>query len=270
MWDQAQLLWQVWYGSALYELGRYFIGVGGIFLLVYVFFKKPLAGRKIRKKHPTTRQMWREIKASVISTGVYAFVGFLTYFGVRAGIMDVQSGYGDMGWTYFFGSIVLMIVAQDAYFYWGHRLMHLPGAMKYIHGEHHKSINPTPWTSYRFDVWEAATHALFVPLFLFFVPMSAMGIFIFMTHMVIRNAVGHSGYELYPRWWARHPIMGQINLVTHHDMHHANGQCNFGLWFTWWDRWMGTEHPDYLTKASGEIMSSHNAKQQAIPTIEVV
>ncbi|MEO8115092.1 MAG: hypothetical protein ABI655_11960, partial [Phenylobacterium sp.] len=23
---------------------------------------------------------------------------------------------------------------------------------------------------------------------------------------------------------------------------------NFGLYFSWWDRWMGTEHPEYLAR----------------------
>lgn len=40
-------------------------------------------------------------------------------------------------------------------------------------------------------------------------------------------------------------------MVTHHDMHHASGNSNFGLYFTWWDRMMGTEHPQYLAKATG-------------------
>ncbi|MBL4838129.1 MAG: sterol desaturase family protein, partial [Kordiimonadaceae bacterium] len=193
-----------------------------------------------------------EFRASIVSVSVYSVVGFITYFAVQAGFIEVYGDAGKRGWGYFWAVTLLMIVVQDTYFYWMHRLLHMPALMKYSHYYHHKSINPSPWTSYSFDTIEAAGHALFVPLYLLFVPMPGFGVFIFMGHMMVRNAIAHSGYEIYPRWWAKNPVMGWINLVTHHDMHHSNGQTNFGLWFTWWDRWMGTEHPEYLARASGD------------------
>jgi sterol desaturase/sphingolipid hydroxylase (fatty acid hydroxylase superfamily) len=245
------ILERIW-GSFLFDFTRYLFGAGGVFLLVWVLFKRPLASRKIRKKTPKVRQMVTEFKMSMLTVLIYSFVGFLTFFGLEAGVMTIYSDHSAYGMPYYVFSLVFVVVAHDAYFYWTHRLMHLPGAMKYIHAEHHKSLNPTPWTAYRFDVFEAASHAFFVPLFLFFVPIHHTVIFFFLTHMIIRNAMGHSGYELFPRSWAVHPILGWINLVTHHDMHHANGQYNFGLYFTWWDRLMGTEHPDYIARATGD------------------
>jgi len=240
-------LWFSW----ILDFSRYLLGAGTVYLLVWVLLKKPLAGRKIRKKTPKFRQMVTEFRMSMLTVFIYGIVGFLTFFGARAGVIEFHSEQYQNGVAYYWFTVVLMIVAHDAYFYWTHRAMHLPGVMKYIHGEHHKSINPTPWTAYRFDIFEAASHALFVPLFLLFVPMHGSAVVIFLLHMIFRNAMGHSGYELFPRSWATHPILGWINLVTHHDMHHANGQYNFGLYFTWWDRLMGTEHPEYLARATG-------------------
>lgn len=48
-------------------------------------------------------------------------------------------------------------------------------------------------------------------------------------------------------------------MVTHHDMHHTSGNSNFGLYFTWWDRMMGTEHPQYLAKATGNPAATRRA-----------
>lgn len=48
-------------------------------------------------------------------------------------------------------------------------------------------------------------------------------------------------------------------MVTHHDMHHANGNSNFGLYFTWWDRLMGTEHQDYVARATGNPAASRKS-----------
>ncbi|WP_262694657.1 sterol desaturase family protein [Kordiimonas aquimaris] len=234
-----------------FDFSRYLIGAGSVYLLVNVLLSRALKNRKIKKKKAGFRQMAREFKSSIVAAAVFSASGFFIDLGIRA---DVITIYGDMalyGTGYFIASLIFMIVAQDAYFYWTHRLLHLPRMMKRGHTEHHKSIIPTPWTAYSFNVIEAGVHAAFVPLFLLILPMHGLAIFLFLTHMIIRNAVGHSGYEIFPRSWAVHPILGQITMVTHHDMHHTSGNSNFGLYFTWWDRMMGTEHSQYLAKATG-------------------
>ena len=63
--------------------------------------------------------------------------------------------------------------------------------------------------------------------------------------MMLRNAIGHSGYELFPANRNSRPLFDWMTTVTHHDLHHAHAGYNLGLYFTWWDRLMGTEHPDY-------------------------
>ncbi|MBO6505343.1 MAG: sterol desaturase family protein [Kordiimonadaceae bacterium] len=238
-------------GWFTFDFGRYLIGAGSVYLIVNVLLARKLKNRKIRSKTPGFRQIRREFKSSAFAAATFSASGFLIDLGIRSGVMTIYGAEGGYGTAYFIGSLLLMILAQDAYFYWTHRLLHLPQAFRRGHSEHHKSINPTPWTAYSFNIPEAAIHAAFVPLFLLFLPMHGFAIFLFLTHMIIRNAVGHSGYELFPRWWALHPILGHITMVTHHDIHHSSGNSNFGLYFTWWDRLMGTEHPEYLSKATG-------------------
>lgn len=233
----------------IWEFGRYLFFAGILFIVVWHLLAPWLGGRKIRAKSPRPRQMWREVKNSAITALVFSLVGLVTFYGAEKGVFHFYSDIGEYGWAYFFGSLVAMIVLHDAWFYWTHRLMHLPGVMKYIHAEHHKSINPTPWTAYSFDPYEALVHALFSPLFLLVFPMHGLATFLWMMHMLFRNVVGHSGYELFPRRWAVLPFFRQLTLVTHHDLHHANGRYNFGLYFSWWDRLMGTEHPDYIKRA---------------------
>jgi len=63
--------------------------------------------------------------------------------------------------------------------------------------------------------------------------------------MIFKNALGHSGYEIFPRSATKHWFWKHITTVTHHDMHHEKGSANFGLYFTWWDKLMGTEHVNY-------------------------
>jgi sterol desaturase/sphingolipid hydroxylase (fatty acid hydroxylase superfamily) len=233
------------------DFARYLFGAGGVFLLT-LLGRQWLATRKIRTKSPRRRQMMREFRASLITVFVFGVVGLSTKFGLEAGWMEIYGDIDDYGWGYFTFSLIAIIILHDAYFYWTHRLMHLKGMMKHIHWLHHRSHNPSPWASYSFDMPEAAVHALFVPLALLLLPMHGLAMWLFLGHMIIRNAMGHSGYELFPRRWAVHPLLGWLTLVTHHDMHHANGNYNFGLYFSWWDRLMGTEHPDYLARVTGD------------------
>jgi sterol desaturase/sphingolipid hydroxylase (fatty acid hydroxylase superfamily) len=139
-----------------------------------------------------------------------------------------------------------MIVAHDAYFYWTHRAMHHPRLFRFFHHTHHRSHTPTPWAAYAFAWPEAVVQAVFLPLFLLVVPAHAVVILAFVTHMIVRNVMGHAGVELHLRGWTGSRWLNWMSTTTHHDLHHATSRWNYGLYFTCWDRAMGTEHPDYV------------------------
>jgi sterol desaturase/sphingolipid hydroxylase (fatty acid hydroxylase superfamily) len=87
--------------------------------------------------------------------------------------------------------------------------------------------------------------AAYLPLALALVPAHVTVIFIVMVHMMLRNALGHSGFEIYPRNAVRRWPWSWLTSTTHHHMHHERMEANFGLYFVWWDRWRGTEYMDY-------------------------
>ena len=240
----------IWPYVFVNDLARYLIGAGSVFLLVWVIFRSRLAARKIRTGVPPVNQMWREIGHSLITICIFASVGTALGIGAMHGWFTIYSDVSLYGWPHLIGSLVVMIIVQDAYFYWAHRLMHRVPLFWKLHVTHHRSHNPTPWSAYSFDPGEALIHALFMPLFVAVVPMHIGALFAFTAHMMLRNAIGHCGYELFPKGWADRPILGLVTMVTHHDMHHAHAPRNFGLYFTWWDRLMGTEHPDYRTRTA--------------------
>ena len=232
-----------------FDTVRYFVGAGSIFLIVSTLLSGKLAGRKIREDSPAWAQMRREIAVSIRTTAVFALVGGMTITTMMWAGMEVV--YADAlhgGWGYLIFSSIALIVLHDAWFYWTHRLIHHPKLFRRMHREHHKSHNPSPWTAYSFDISEAAINAIFLPLALLLIPSSGLAIFIFVNHMMLRNAIGHSGYELFPSWRNGRPMVGWVTTVTHHDLHHAQAGWNYGLYFTWWDRMMGTEHPLYHEK----------------------
>jgi uncharacterized protein (DUF2147 family) len=131
--------------------------------------------------------------------------------------------------------------------------MHDPRLFRRMHRRHHLSHNPSPFTAYSFDLGEAAVMASFVPLWMILVPTPWTTIGLFMLHQIVRNTLGHSGYELMPAGRDGRPLFGFLTTTTHHDLHHAEAGWNYGLYFTWWDRLMGTEHPEYRARFAAAV-----------------
>jgi Delta7-sterol 5-desaturase len=257
---------QIWPQVFAVDLARYLIGAGSVSLLIWGVFRSRLARRKIRSGVPGIGQIWREVGYSLVTVCIFASVGTIIVLGAMHGVLPVYTNVSDYGWPYLLASLALMIVAQDAYFYWVHRLMHHIPWLWRVHATHHRSYNPTPWTAYAFDPGEALIHGLFTPVFLAIVPVHVGVLFAFTAHMMLRNAIGHCGYEVFPKGWVDHPVLGLVTSVTHHDMHHPHAPRNFGLYFTWWDRWMGTEHHDYRATARLLTQETNTAGDGPEPT----
>ena len=237
-----------------FDLSRYVIGAGGVFIVVNLLLAHWLRERKIRTKSPAARQMGREFLTSIRTVAVFALVaGLPIYFLRNAGVIDAYADPAERGWLYFAFTLAALIVFHDAWFYWTHRLIHDPRLFRRVHRTHHKSHNPSPWTAYSFDISEAVINAAYVPLILLIVPASGLAVFLFLGHMMLRNAIGHCGYEIFPAARNGRPLFDWMTSVTHHDLHHEQAGWNYGLYFSWWDRLMGTEHPLYHEKFAASI-----------------
>ena len=227
------------------DLMRYVIGTGGVYLTVNLLLAARLAARKIREKSPPDGQIRREILASLRTVLIFAAIGTFILHGAGHGLFTVYSDVAAYGWWYLGVSILILIVLHDAWFYWWHRILHYPPLFRRLHRLHHRSHNPTPFTAYSFDAGEAVVNAAYLPIVLLALPVHPIALLFFTSHMMLRNAVGHCGYELFPADRGGKPLFDWMTTVTHHDQHHAHAGYNLGLYFTWWDRWMGTEYPDY-------------------------
>lgn len=238
-------------GIFQHDLLRYVIGAGGTFLIINVALSGLLASRKIRGETPERSQIIREIIASLRTVVIFSLAGLSIAVMAWSGIISVHSDPAQLGWGYFAFNVAVLIIAHDAWFYWSHRIMHRPRLFKWFHRLHHKSHNPTPFTSYAFDATEAVINAIYLPLIMALMPTSVLAALIFAVHMMVRNTLGHCGYEVFPARRDGRPMFDWLTTVTHHDLHHAYAGKNFGLYFTLWDRVMGTEHPRYYAEFAG-------------------
>ena len=126
--------------------------------------------------------------------------------------------------------------------------MHRPRLYPILHRAHHRSTNPTPWAAYAFDPLEAFVQAGIIPLVLFLYPIHPLAFFIFMSWQITFNVLGHTGFEIFPRWFLDSWLGKFMNTPTNHVMHHQYFTSNFGLYFNLWDRLMKTNHDNYETR----------------------
>ena len=262
----AELFAEAWLYNFTFDLGRYLVAAPIIFLLIHALCRPWFAGRRIQQRQASLADIRRELFISVVAALVFSTVGVAVFAGIQAGVIKAFSSESIDPLNIALG-FVASVVGHDAYFYWTHRAMHQPRVFRLMHRAHHRSRTPTAFAAYAFGPLEAVVQSLYLPLFLLVVPLDSVTIFLFLTHMIVRNAIGHSGHEWFPRGMAGSRWFGWITAVTHHDLHHEAGRLNYGLYFTWWDRWMGTEHPDYRRRFD-EATSRSNA-DNVIPAIVV-
>lgn len=259
-------------GILALELGRYAIVAGLVSVIIWSFWRAGLEARKIQTRSATKADYVRELLTSLRTALIFAITGFGMYLASRMGWLTVYSGFSEQGFIYFSVSLVAMVLAHDAYFYWTHRMMHHPRLFRLFHRTHHRSHTPTPWTAYAFDIPEAIVMVAFVPVWVALVPMHELAIYLFMTWQIVRNVLGHAGVELSPASGKPSRLFGWLNTTTHHDLHHQNARWNYGLYFSWWDRWMGTEHPDYQARVAQAVAGrgAQNKGANAVAKIAAV
>ena len=226
---------------------RYFIPASAAFLIFWVFLRKTLEHRFIQSKWPKTSKLWFELKYSISTVLIFAIIGTGVHLLSQKGYFLLYRDINQYSSLYLVISLILLVLFHDTYFYWTHRWMHHQKIFKYVHLVHHKSTNPSPWAAYSFHPIEAVVQALVFPIAISFIPAHTSIIFTFLIYMILRNVLGHLGFELFPKKFIRLKWLNWNTTTTHHNMHHELFNTNYGLYFTWWDKWCKTEHGDYKT-----------------------
>jgi Delta7-sterol 5-desaturase len=224
---------------------RYLILAAIAFLVFYVLKKNSWLYRRIQSRFPQTKDYYREIGYSVITTFIFAAVGYVVFLTPVVEYTQTYYKIDDYGRGYFWLSILMMIVFHDTYFYWTHRAMHSKRFYGLFHKVHHLSTNPSPWAAMAFHPLEAVVEAGVIVFIAFLFPIHPLAIGLFLLFMMVYNVYGHLGYELYPKGFSKSFVGKWVNTSVNHNLHHQFFTGNYGLYFLFWDRWMGTLRPEY-------------------------
>jgi sterol desaturase/sphingolipid hydroxylase (fatty acid hydroxylase superfamily) len=217
----------------------------GILYTTLCVLKRRNNHKRIQNNQSKAIKIQNEIRHSFSSAIVFGIIGLITMMLKDNGFTKMYTNLNDFGIFYFFGSILIMLLIHDTYFYWMHRAIHHPKLFAVFHRIHHLSRNPTPFSAFSFDIAEAIAEAAIIPILVMLLPIHPLAVFIFFTISLMFNIVYHSGYEFLPPWFLKHPVLKWINTSTHHNMHHEKGHGNYSLYFNFWDTLMKTNHKHY-------------------------
>jgi sterol desaturase/sphingolipid hydroxylase (fatty acid hydroxylase superfamily) len=238
------------YGVAFFGiiLARYFFIAGGAYWLFYSVLGKLIAQKSLRRSPPLRQSIYREIKMSVLSAVVFALGAALAMTEYDRGITLLYTDLHQYGLWYLGGSFVAVLILQDMYFYFLHRLFHHPLLFKWIHRGHHLSGAPTPWTSFAFDLPEAFIQAFFFVVIVLIIPLHFIVLVAVLLTMTVWSVWNHLGFEIFPAAFPRHWLGKWLIGSTHHAIHHRQYTVHYGLYFTFWDKLCGTQDPDYQSE----------------------
>jgi len=224
----------------------YFAAAGGL----YGFYRlRPASRFALSATDRTPLKIWNSIRndviLSVLSSGIFAFCAALMMSAFEQGYTRLYLESDRYGFWYLGVSLVLVILLQDAYFYFTHRLAHHPKCYKWLHQGHHHFKNPTPWTAFAFDPAEALIQAVYLMGVVFIIPMHFSVLCAVVLVMTLGALIHHFGFRLFEdsafgRWlgsWMVGPM--------HHWMHHRKYTAHYSLYFTFWDKVMGTQQTGY-------------------------
>jgi Delta7-sterol 5-desaturase len=223
-------------------LSRYLITAYVYHVVSFKWLRKfPIPGNK-----QLGMKQWRkEIRWSLFSSLIFSVLVAICFWAYQHGLTKVYTSIADYSVLYFFFSIVLMLILYETYYYWLHRWMHHPRIFRIVHKVHHESTHTSAFTSFSFHPLEALLQFLFIPLLIITIPVHYAALGIVLLLMTLSAVINHAGVEIFPKYFANHPIGKWIIGATHHDIHHKQFRKNFGLYFTFWDKWMKTESENY-------------------------
>ncbi|KYC43802.1 C-5 sterol desaturase [Scytonema hofmannii PCC 7110] len=237
--------WFYWFVFFGVIFARYFLIAGGAYLLFYSILGKSLAKRSLRFKPPLSRSIWNDIKLSILSAVIFALCAAFIISEYDLGVTLLYTDLREYGLWYLGVSFVAVLIFQDTYFYCIHRMFHHPLLFKWMHHGHHRSGDPTPWSSFAFDPPEAIVQALFFVGVVFIVPLHFITLVAALITMTVWAVLNHVGFELFPSSFKSHWFGRWFIGPTHHSIHHRKYTMHYGLYFTLWDKLLGTQDPNY-------------------------
>ena len=252
--DEMQTLGAGWIG-ALYarNFALMTLVAGGLHLWFYTFTAQ---GQRLKYDPRPLMKNGRQFTLGgqvrdnmfwTLASGVTVWTGYevLMFWAMANGYAPVLLWPENPLW--FVALFLLIPVWESFYFYWIHRLLHVPTLYKYVHSLHHRNTNVGPWSGLSMHPVEHVIYLGAVLIFLI-VPAHPVHIMFLMQYLTLTAATTHCGFE-----GMVVKDKNRLRLGTfHHQMHHRYFECNYGSLEAPWDKFFGSFH-DGTAEADARI-----------------
>lgn len=232
--------------SSITQIVGYFAVVGLVFLIVWVWGERRFAARRIQPvKRLSGRQLRHELLHTVVTFVVGTSSAGLAMLLHAMGRTRLASAVAPGHELELVAWALGLVVFNDAWFYFWHRLLHTPWLFRHVHAVHHRSVDVNPFSSYSFHALESFLLGAWVVPAALLLPVPLPALLAVQVIGLANNVNSHLGYEFLPRWWIKVPPFAWMSSATYHNLHHQRSRGNYGLFFRLWDRLLGTELPGY-------------------------
>lgn len=238
------------YGVAFFGiiLLRYFLVAGGTYWFFYSPFSETFIPSQQSSRSPSCPLIRHDILLSILAAGVFALAAAFVMSEYSWGLTRLYSDPHQYGLWYLGVSYGVVLLLQDTYFYFTHRLFHHPQLFRWLHQGHHRSRYPTPWTSFAFDPLEAIVQSLFLVAIVFVIPLHFITVIAVLVTMTVWAVVNHLGIDRLPSSFPHHWLGRWFVGPAHHSIHHRKYTVHYGLYFTFWDKLLNTQDLNYEKK----------------------
>ena len=199
---------------------------------------------KVKGRQFTFGSQIRDNMFWTLGSGVFFWTAYevLMFWALANGYVPMLTWAANPVW--FVAMFLLIPVWESFYFYWIHRMIHLPYLYKRVHSLHHRNINVGPWSGMSMHPVE---HAIYLGTVLihWIVAAHPVHILYHLQYYTLTAVTTHTGFQ-----GLLIKDKNRLNLGTfHHQMHHRYFECNYGGLEMPWDKWFGSFH-DGTTEAN--------------------
>ena len=231
---------------------RYVVIAGGAYLIISKWFPSFFRPLRIQPKKITAEQAGREFRQSLISAVLFGVIFSFVANPWVQGFTKIYTHADQHSRAWLYLSVPALILVNDTYFYWMHRMIHHPKLFNIVHRTHHLSTNPSPLASFSFHPTEVVLEGLWIIPVVFLIPLYQPVLIVYSFVSFLNNVRGHLGVEVIPLHMRRRIFpLNWINSPTHHSHHHQYFGVNYGLYFMFWDRLCKTEKNYDLFETAG-------------------
>jgi Delta7-sterol 5-desaturase len=191
---------------------------------------------------PDPNAVRHEVRYAISTLVLATATGVMAAVLILEGVIPLATDVPSRG--AFARELITYVLLFDAYFYGLHRLLHTRVLYRRIHAVHHRSSAPTVLTALAFHPMEALLLAAFMPAAMWLMPIHLASLAVVCAFLSGSILLAHCGYEVFPNWWQRVPLLNWYVTPRVHDAHHVWRNCNYSATLSVFDRAFGTLRSD--------------------------